>query len=219
MLRGLTDCHCHLLPGVDDGVRTMSESLETLSAMERLGIRTVWLTPHVMEDVPNETARLRERFSELCAAYRGGLTLRLAAENMLDRLFWERLAAGDVLPLGGRGDHLLVETSCLAPPVGLLSVLERIKSGGYFPLLAHPERYVYMDDADYRRLHGMGVKFQLNLPSLAGMYGPAVRRKALRLLRGGMAACAGTDTHSLGMFQRLAGGKIEGGVRKQISNN
>ena len=80
LLRGLTDCHSHLLPGVDDGVRSLDESLQILAEMESAGIRKVWLTPHVMEDMPNTTERLRERFARLQDAYTGPVRLALAAE-------------------------------------------------------------------------------------------------------------------------------------------
>ena len=100
---GFTDWHCHVLPGVDDGVRTMAEALEVLEEYGRRGVAEVWLTPHIMEDIPNTTAALRERFSELQAAYSGPVRLHLAAENMLDSLFEERLESGDLLPLGPGG--------------------------------------------------------------------------------------------------------------------
>ena len=116
IFRGFTDWHCHLLPGVDDGVQTMQESLQVLSLYEELGISEVWLTPHIMEDIPNRTEDLKERFMELNAAYQGNIILHLAAENMLDNLFEERLAKNDLLPLGNEGKHLLVETSYFNPP-------------------------------------------------------------------------------------------------------
>lgn len=118
-LIGFTDYHSHILPGVDDGVQTMDESLEILRLYEEQGIKSVWLTPHIMEDIPNTTAHLRDRFAELQAAYTGGVQLHLAAENMLDNLFEERLGKNDLLPLGENGDHLLVETSYFSPPMGL----------------------------------------------------------------------------------------------------
>lgn len=90
---------------------------------------------------------------------------------MLDDLFAERLASGELMPIGGEGNHLLVETSYFNPPVGMDAIIDRIMSAGYFPLLAHPERYIYMDAARYRQLHERGAKFQINLPSLLGRYG------------------------------------------------
>ena len=67
---------------------------------------------------------------------------------------------------------------------------------GYTPLLAHPERYMYLSNADYASLHSQGVKFQLNLASLAGGYGKAVKKKAEWLLTNGLYSVAGTDLHS-----------------------
>lgn len=90
LLNGFTDCHCHILPGVDDGVETMEDALAILVRYEQTGIRKVWLTPHIMEDMPNTTDSLRQRFAALKAAYHGPITLCLSAENMLDSVFSER---------------------------------------------------------------------------------------------------------------------------------
>lgn len=203
IFRGFTDWHCHLLPGVDDGVQTMEESLQVLSLYEDLGISEVWLTPHIMEDMPNCTEDLKEQFAELNAAYQGNITLHLAAENMLDNLFEERLKKNDLLPLGKDGKHLLVETSYFNPPMGLNNILLRIKSKGYIPVLAHPERYVYMDNNDYRRLKEMNIKFQLNLFSLTGAYGTGIKRRAEWLMKEGLYNLLGTDTHNYSLFNAM----------------
>lgn len=195
-LNGSTDWHCHILPGVDDGVRTLDESLSILTQYERAGIRKVWLTPHIMEDMPNATEDLRKRFAELKEAYKGDIELHLAAENMLDNLFSERLADKDVLPIGDNGDTLLVETSYFNAPMGLEDTLGAIKSAGYFPLIAHPERYFYVSDMQtYGRWKDLGARLQLNLLSLGGHYGPVVRDIAFKLLTAGMYDYVGTDLH------------------------
>lgn len=203
IFEGFTDWHSHILPGVDDGVRTVEEALEILRLYEELGVKAVWLTPHIMEDIPNTTAHLRERFTELQATYTGPITLHLAAENMLDNLFEERLEQNDLLPLGENGDHLLVETSYFTPPMGLSNILLRIKAKGYYPILAHPERYVYMERKDYQRLIELRVKFQLNLPSIAGMYGSRIKKKTMWLLSEKVIAYTGTDIHHYDTFQKL----------------
>ena len=195
ILQGFTDCHSHLLPGVDDGVQTLAESLDILALMERQGIRKLWLTPHIMEDYPNQPADLRVKFAKLKAAYQGTIQLELAAEHMLDHLFEERLAADDVLPLEEGKHFLLVETSYFNPPMDLEHMLQRIQTKGYYPLLAHPERYVYMDKNRYRKLREMGIDFQLNLPSLMGGYGKEVQQKARWLLKQGWYTLCGSDTH------------------------
>ena len=201
ILQGFTDWHCHLLPGVDDGVQTMEESLQILASYEQYGVQEVWLTPHIMEDIPNTTASLRTRYAELQAAYRGPIRLRLASENMLDTLFEQRLQAGDLLPLGQEGKYLLVETSYFNPPYGLHDLLAQIQAKGYVPVLAHPERYLYMESKDYQQLKRLNIAFQLNLPSLVGAYGPDVKRKAVWLLENGYYQLKGTDTHRLAAWE------------------
>lgn len=201
IFRGFTDWHCHLLPGVDDGVQTMEETLQILSLYEQLGVNEVWLTPHIMEDMPNTTSVLKARFEELKIAYQGNITLHLAAENMLDNLFEERLEKNDLLPLGKDGKHLLVETSYFNPPMRLNNILLCIKAKGYVPVLAHPERYNYMSNDDYRQLKGLNVKFQLNLFPLVGAYGAGARKKAGRLLKNGFYDLVGSDTHSLSVLE------------------
>lgn len=203
ILRGMTDYHSHLLPGVDDGVQTVEESLEILRLYEQLGIREVWFTPHIMEDIPNTTSGLRSRFEQFQKLYTGNIRLHLAAEYMLDNLFKERLAHRDLLPIGEEGDHLLVETSYFNPPMDLYGMMEKIKSAGFIPILAHPERYTYMGEKDYHRLKEAGVMFQSNLPSLVGGYGNPVKKKVEELYAKAMINLYGTDTHTLSSFNRI----------------
>ena len=101
----------------------------------------------------------------------------------------------ELLPIGTKGNHLLVETSYFNPPMRLHETLRQIKSLGYHPLLAHPERYMYMDEEEYIRLHQEGVKFQLNLPSICGGYGNTVKKRAQWLLKKGLYDVIGSDTH------------------------
>lgn len=201
-LRGWTDWHSHILPGVDDGIQTTDDALAVLGWYAEQGVREVWLTPHVMEDYPNAPADLRARFAVLQQAWDGPVVLHLAAEHMMDALFEQRLDAGEVLPIGQDADTLLVETSCFNAPMNLSALLDRIKKSGFRPLLAHPERYMYMNDSEYRRLHEAGVAFQLNVPSLCGAYGTQVARKARKLLKAGFYSYTGSDIHSLRAFQR-----------------
>lgn len=205
-LRGFTDYHCHILPGVDDGVETLEESLRILEAYEQVGIKEVWLTPHIMEDIPNTTDFLNQRFEELNQAYRGPVTLHIAAENMLDNVFYNRLNSRDLLLI--EGDKILIETSYYNAPIGLHEILSYIKEQGYHPLLAHPERYNYIDDLSmYHQLKQNGVLFQGNLMSLCGYYGPVVKQKAMYLLNSGLYHCFGSDLHSIRHLEVI--GKIK----------
>ena len=193
LLKGAVDQHSHILYGLDDGVKTQEDSLAILRFLEEQGVSEVWFTPHVMEDVPNTTEGIRARFEELESVYRGGLRFHLAAEYMIDTLFEERLAARDLLTHGN--DTVLVETSAVAPPINLWEVLETMRKAGYRPLIAHPERYRYMEKADYKRLHDMGCVLQMNLPSIVGFYGESARERALDLLDKGWYSMVGSDCH------------------------
>lgn len=213
---GSTDWHCHVLPGVDDGISCMDDALEVLAHHEMMGVSEMWLTPHVMEDIPNKPSELLLRFEELQKAYeqaakegcvgdlecKGSIRLHLASENMLDNLFLDRLSTKDFLPIGEKGNHLLVETSYMQPPVRFWETMQDILDAGYFPVLAHPERYRYMEDDDYERLVEMKVKLQLNITSLVGVYGRTAQEKALYLLSEEYYSLMGTDLHSLRHFSR-----------------
>lgn len=207
IFNGATDWHSHILPGVDDGIKTMEDSLAVLDYYEKIGIKEVWLTPHIMEDMPNTPDELRERYQELLEAYQGTVKLNLAAENMMDNLFNERLDAKELLPIGPKGDHLLVETSYYQPPIDMHGVLARINKMGYTPILAHPERYGYMRESDYDYWHSKGVKLQMNLMSLAGVYGESAQERAQMLLSKGYYSFFGSDLHHLPVFQKAINAK------------
>ena len=225
ILVGATDHHSHILPGVDDGVESMDEALRILASFEATGVKELWLTPHIMEDIPNTPARLKARFQELTAAYDGNISLHLAAEYMIDshlRKLLDTIAkskrapmsqAGDtqahggnssLLPIGSKGNHLLVETSYYNPPMRLHETLRQIKSLGY----------MYMDNNEYIELHNEGVKFQLNLPSICGAYGSTVKKRAQWLLKNNLYDAIGSDTHCEEGVLFIMGNKLE---KKYIS--
>ena len=209
IFNGFTDYHSHILPGVDDGIESIDSSLKVLSFYEKLGIREVWLTPHIMEDIPNTTEHLRSRYQELKTDYRGKIILHLASENMLDNLFIERFEKDDVLPLlDNNYKYLLVETSYFNPPMNFFEILEKIKSKGYYPVLAHPERYIYLKWKDYLRLKKMKIYFQLNIASLTKYSTKDAQHKAKKLLLNNMYNCTGSDLHLLSDFNSEINFKI-----------
>ena len=203
MLDGLTDWHSHILPGVDDGLPSLEDSLELLSYYEKLGVKEIWLTPHIMEDFPNTPEELGKKYDELIENYQGPIKLNLAAEHMLDSLFLERLEEKRVMPIGENQKCLLVETSYFNPPVGMDDIIDNIFSAGYFPLLAHPERYRYMDKKRYEELRERGVLFQMNYTSLVGGYGKNSQEKVEWMLKNDMIDVVGSDVHRLASIEAL----------------
>lgn len=199
ILRGKTDIHCHVLPGVDDGSPDLPHSLDLLDYMEHdLGFTSAWITPHVMQGNGNTSAHLRLPYETLCEHYQGGMKLHLSSEYMMDEGFSERLST-DALRLGEH--HLLVETSYMSGPNDLYDILLSVWHKGLKPLIAHPERYMYMSEDDYQTLKGHGYEFQLNLLSLSGYYGLRPRLVAEQLLDNDLYDNVGTDLHHLNRFE------------------
>ena len=147
-----------------------------------------------MEEVPNGTQQLKDRFEQLKAIYHGPVEMDLAAEYMIDRLFLERLNKGDILTM--EENMVLVETSSAGAPYGFEEILAHLLTVGYRPLLAHPERYAYLRMPDCKRIRKMGVLFQLNIASLTGIYGKEARIRAESFLKEGMYFAYGSDCHS-----------------------
>lgn len=209
ILNGSTDRHSHILYGVDDGIKTLEDSLAALAFEESLGVRDVWCTPHIMEDVPNTTEALKSRFDQLCGIYEGPIKLHLAAEYMIDTLWEERLETGDLLLM--EDDMLLMETSTVVPPYDLKGALSSAMSAGYRPLFAHPERCRFLEVKDCEELLKMGVRLQLNIASLTGYYGQTAKTKAETLLKKGLYFAYGSDCHRVKtmkeQYSRLVSGK------------
>lgn len=213
-LAGLvTDMHSHLLPGLDDGAETVAHSLDLLRELRTLGFTKLVMTPHIMGDFYKNTpegvrAALATLRTAAAEAGLGDVALECAAEYYLDEWLGRKLADGtELLTFGGEQRYLLIETSYLNEPLNLSATIFDLQAAGYRPVLAHPERYVYLYNrfAEIEKLRqDYGVLMQLNLNSLAGYYSPAARHVAEKLIDGGLVDFVGTDTHHLRHTAALA---------------
>ena len=198
VLFGMTDVHSHLLPGVDDGIQSWDEARKAVTWLESVGVKRMFLTPHVMEEWENTASSLQARFAEWKTRITSPIEFQLAAEYMLDAAFARHRQEG---LLTFDGQQVLVETSYFAPPMDLEDVLYELQTDGYQPILAHAERYMYMEETDYERLRDCGIRFQLNLMSLAGTYGRLPYKKAIRLLEEEAYSYAGSDIHRQSTYE------------------
>jgi tyrosine-protein phosphatase YwqE len=216
LLKNFTDIHTHILPGVDDGVREKNEAIDTLNKLEELGVKGLYLTPHIMKDYKNNNSTyLKNRFHDLLKEYNGNLRLKLAAEYMLDSDFNDHISNNKEM-LTISDNHILVETSYLNPPLNFDKTLEDIKAKGYVIILAHPERYLYMDWTKYIELYKTDfLFFQLNILSLVGYYGKRVQDNANRILNKGFYKYIGSDIHNY--EKQIKGYRIKMFSRKQIA--
>ena len=195
------DIHSHLLPGLDDGVEKLEESLQIIKAFENMGYKKMITTPHIMSDFyKNSPDTILPVLNELNRYLQGktDVIIEAAAEYYLDETFIALLDKGreNLLTLGP--DHLLFETAFMAEPVYLKEAIFKIQSMGLKPILAHPERYQYLhNDWDLATdLYERGTLFQLNLNSLSGYYSIPVKKMAAKLIRSKMVHFFGSDCHT-----------------------
>jgi protein-tyrosine phosphatase len=197
----MIDLHSHILPVIDDGSRSLKESVQLAWAYERAGYRRVVATPHMVPGTQwmPSVDLIESLVFDLNRAIQdqgGELEVATGMEIALDPQISELLDTGGLRSLGN-STYLLIEPPFQQFPPGWEQIIFSIRAKGYAILLAHPERCMQLaDNADVvDRLKNAGVFFQINLGSVSGRYGRAVARTAQAMLRQGQVHCLATDSH------------------------
>lgn len=197
----MIDLHTHILPGLDDGSRTLADALEMAREAVAEGIRAVAATPHVRDDYPTDPESMEQGVAELRAALAEAavpLDVLAGGEVALDRLVL--LSEEDVarFGLGGNPDYLLLETPYYGWPLALPEQVRSLTARGVVPVLAHPERNpdVQRDPERLRPLVLMGALCQVTAASLDGRIGRQARRTGLTLVETGLAHLVASDAHT-----------------------
>ena len=200
----VADLHSHLIPGVDDGARSLEEALESVERMVAAGIGRIVTTPHLNASLTRDSALLGTWLDEVDESWRElaeqvgehfpDVELLRGHEVMLD--VPDPDFSDTRLRLAGTS-FVLVEWPRLQIPPGTEQVIERIADAGYRPILAHPERYAGIrQDVNlagaWRRA---GAYLQVNHGSFAGRYGPEARGVASELVSLGWADYLSSDFH------------------------
>lgn len=192
------DCHCHILPGMDDGAADLEESLFLCRWLASHGYKEAVCTSHSTRLYPNTEDAVEAATSVLQRELdRAGIALRLipSLEYRLIPQTWPRQR---LLPW--KGNHILVELSLRTPekmyPLVPEDEIRKLEEAGYQPVLAHPERYLWASLADYDRWRAAGAVFQRNLGSLQGFYGEPAMERAKYLYDEGYYSFLGTDLHN-----------------------
>jgi protein-tyrosine phosphatase len=194
------DLHSHLIPGVDDGVKTMEDALTLIQGLVDLGYKKIITTPHILWDVyPNTPDIIRAGHQEVVEEIRQKaipVEFFAAAEYLMDEHFEALLDEGKPL-LTLKDEMVLVELSFAVAAINLKDILFKIQIRGYQPVLAHPERYLYFgaNKGWYDQIRETGCLFQLNLLSLGGYYGKSSRELAQWLIKKKYVDFLGTDLH------------------------
>ncbi len=196
------DMHSHLLPGIDDGLEEVEQSVAFIRDLQELGYTKLICTPHILSDLyPNTPQTILPKLALVRDALKAAnvdMQVEAAAEYMVDHMFAELLAKSkkeDLLTING--NYILVEMSYLSPSPNFDKVIFDLRMLGLQPILAHPERYSYYHHQfeQYERFKDMGCKLQVNLLSLSGGYGPYVKKAAEKLFKNQMVDFLGTDMH------------------------
>lgn len=218
------DIHSHLLPGLDDGVENMEDALEVIQAFHNLGFKKLITTPHVMGDFfKNKNEDITKKLEEVQAAVKAkgiDIVLEAAAEYYLDEWFIDKV--NNDKPLLTLGDkYVLIETSYINESNQLHEILFKVKSKGYIPVLAHPERYTYLYDdfSKYERIYELGALFQINTISLSGYYSKKAKQVAETLVDKGMVDFLGSDCHGIRHIEALKRTTQEKSLKKALSLN
>lgn len=220
------DFHSHLLPGIDDGAKSIDDTASLAGGLQKMGVTHIITTPHVMKNVwDNSRESIQKNHAHTAQALQQkgiGLPFHAAAEYLMDGNFTELFQSQPLLTL--KDNYVLVEMSYINPPIQLYDIIFDLQVAGYKPVLAHPERYLFYHSnfSEYQKLRHAGCLLQLNLLSAIGYYGAPVAETAKQLLKKGMIDFAGSDVHHqnhLGGFSRRILLKDDTPIREALANN
>lgn len=198
---GFIDIHSHILPGVDDGSRSMEESLEMLRIAEAEGVSCMIATPHYKQgryradkkELLDRLKMLREEAQQECI----GIRLHLGTEIFYRAGLEEKLMRQELGTLNDT-DFLLVEFSPFEEYLYIRNAMEELLGMGYCPVAAHVERYqcLVKDATRAAQLRDMGCRIQVNTGSITGENGLGARRFVWKLLKRELVDYLGTDAHN-----------------------
>ena len=193
---GYVDIHSHILPGIDDGAKTLEDTEFLLEEMKQLGFTKVITTPHTMSTVwENTPETIQNAIFKVKSELSLPFEIQAASEYLLDESVITKAKNKELLTL--KGNFVLVELSYLNAPFQLYDFLYQLQLSGYHVVLAHPERYSYFhsNKKEYKKLKKAGYLFQLNLLSTVGYYGKEVAETANYLLKENLYDFTGSDIH------------------------
>jgi len=195
------DIHSHLLPNIDDGVKTVDESVAIIKKFKFLGYSKLITTPHIFSDLYPNTKEIIEEKLEIVKheleERNIAINLEASAEYYLDMEFLRIIEDDELLPFSN--NYILFETPCASRLIILEPAIQALLDKGFIPVLAHPERYhyLYSDNLEkYRELKRAGVLFQVNLKSLQSQ-SRSTKKIASKLIKERLVDFIGSDVHRM----------------------
>ena len=198
----MIDLHCHMLPKIDDGPKSLEESIAMARIAVKDGIKILACTPHIYQGVYNNTA---EKIKEATSAFQKvldkekiPLTLVYASDTHIHPNLIEEIRLGNVPTFNG-GRYLLLEPTHHIAPMGFESYVIKILEEGFVPIITHPERLTYIEKFYdvMTRLVKKGAWMQITASSFSGRFGVLAKQYAYRFLVDGKIAILATDAHNV----------------------
>jgi protein-tyrosine phosphatase len=202
----MIDTHCHLLPGIDDGPREMTQALELAAGLARVGVRRVICTPHFSRRYPTSYERAVAQLEALALHLReAGIGLELGLGAELNAAMALEAPDAELRRRRIAPRHVLVELTRETPGTAVELICDRLERLGLAPVLAHPERSPAVRDQPHLldAARDRGALIQVVAPSLAGEPGSGRARAAWRLLRSGRVDLLASDSHRPAHAERL----------------
>ena len=201
------DMHSHLIPGIDDGSKSLDDTIAMLAKFKDLGYSKVITTPHIMSDFYKNTPEtilggLEEVKTEV-SRINLGIEIEAAAEYFYDETLVARLPKNDFLTFGEK--NVLIEFSFSSEPRGYNEFFFDMLMKDYKPVVAHFERYSFLHGSVEKAedLRNKGVLIQMNLNSLSGHYGPSVKKQAELLVDSGQIDFIASDCHRIDHLNQI----------------
>jgi protein-tyrosine phosphatase len=217
-----TDMHSHLIPGIDDGAKTIEDSIELIRNLQEMGYKKIITTPHIQGEFYQNTPEIinagLERVRRELKKQNIFIEIEAAAEYLIDDKFEEKYKSGNLMTFGKK--CLLVELSYFNEHPNWKQFIFDLQIEGFQIILAHPERYSYWfrNWRKYEEMKDRGVWFQLNIISLTGYYSNEVKKVAEKMIDEGLMDLAGTDMHNLRYMEALQNARTEKYLRKLMDS-
>lgn len=204
------DIHSHLIPNIDDGSKSIEQTLEMIISFQKLGYKKIITTPHIHPSYPNTPETIISGLNKVKEAVEQSeinIQIEAAAEYFVDEKFLSTIEKNENILSFGE-NLVLVESSFINKPIFFEQALFELKSKGYTPVLAHPERYQFLEGSiDWLlELKNMGVLLQVTLGSISGYYGETPQKISKQLLKADMVDFLGSDLHKISQIQFLKKG-------------
>lgn len=217
-----TDIHSHLIPGIDDGSKSLEQSIDILRNMSSLGFKKVITTPHIMSHrFPNSKENILLDYAKVqreLVKQNIDIDLQVAAEYYYDEHFIELIENEELMTFGD--NYVLFELSYTVKPFILDQTVYKLQEAGYKPVLAHPERYTYYStQSHYSALKEMGLYFQINAISTQNFYGKKAKQAVEKIISLGMVDFIGSDIHSQKYFDSFSFALRSKLYKKLMKNN